>query len=82
MLTGLEIGIVIQLKGVATGFPSQRVPTVVGNCSLYAVLIVPELYLCYRLHPKDGESNVFSLSTPGGKYPGQVPDGGGAVTPR
>ena len=37
------------------------------------------LVLCnYRPHPKDGEGNVFSLSTPGG---GVSPAGGGQVSP-
>ena len=61
-------------------FHSTPVFTIVGSSSrcylsvLYIFLICGYfsiqgecwLHLCYRPHPKDGESNVFSLSTPRG----------------
>ena len=75
--------------GMCAGFTASR--RHVSQTALHRSLSAQrKLNGFYRPHPKDGEGNVFSLSTPGGGYPArsswgggvpcQVQPGGGGVT--
>ena len=57
-------------------FRKLNTATLPGVECEFTIHTVKHLF-CYRPHPKDGEGNVFTLSTPGGGS-GQSADGGGS----
>ena len=82
--TRLETQWLLSLHSNQLGFDS-RIPIqmYLPNKNAYQHCVTPNLLLSfnYRPHPKDGEGNVFTLSTPGGGSGQSSRGGGGQVSP-